>query len=372
MSDTLCFSSCACAQNRSWTQAGGGFELFKEAFDGPLLPMILSAVAANGTEMLTTVTLDLDMVTGGSSQLLSHEGSGYDTYNENLYYLGTLPIGAANETDGTWQIATAYEPSAPISFKSFTCESLTVTEPCGSISPPPPPKAPPAPRAKSTAYVYYQDNATAAVNARGVDATGPGRRHLAQSGAMCTVYYRQISFLSMLTIAASPPASCGGGYCENTTWSYAEAPACGAVYTPVTLAIDAATYQADVADGFAWCSEWPSMVTPVHAGIAVRSIDDPYLTGGALTNCSYVLKQASQAFGNAGFFFIIPGMAVSLVAFFCIEGMCTPRTLSGLFGSPSPVDAMEQQGKAPLNQAYLGPMYGAVGNEMSRAGAKGL
>ena len=167
---------------RSWTQAGGGFELWKEAFDGPALPMILSAVAGNGTQMLSTVTFDLDMVTGGSS-LLNHEGNGYDTYNENLYYLGTLPIGTANETDGTWQIATAYDPGAPISFKSYSCESFTVTELCSAIPPPPPPRAPPAPRVKATAYVYYQGNVTATAP-RDVVALGPGaRRHLLQAPA---------------------------------------------------------------------------------------------------------------------------------------------------------------------------------------------
>ena len=355
---------------RSWTQAGGGFELWKEAFDGPALPMILSAVAGNGTQMLSTVTFDLDMVTGGSS-LLNHEGNGYDTYNENLYYLGTLPIGTANETDGTWQIATAYDPGAPISFKSYSCESFTVTELCSAIPPPPPPRAPPAPRVKATAYVYYQGNVTATAP-RDVVALGPGaRRHLLQGGPMCTVYYRQVNFLTMLTIAASPPVSCGGGYCENTTWSFAEAPSCGAVYTPVTVPIDASTYEADVADGFAWCSDWPSMFTPVHAGVSLRSIDDPYLTGGALTNCSYVLKAAGQAFGNAGFFFIIPGMAVSLVAFFCLEGMCTPRALSGVFGSPGGDDGAEQS-RAPLSAYGQGPGYGGTNVELSRPGPGGL
>ena len=337
--------------------------------------MILSAVAGNGTQMLSTVTFDLDMVTGGSS-LLNHEGNGYDTYNENLYYLGTLPIGQANETDGTWQIATAYDPGAPISFKSYSCESFTVTELCSAIPPPPPPKAPPAPRVKATAYVYYQGNVTATAP-RDVVALGPGaRRHLLQGGggAMCTVYYRQVNFLTMLTLAASPPVSCGGGYCENTTWSFAEAPSCGAVYTPVTVPIDASTYEADVADGFAWCSDWPSMFNPVHAGVSLRSIDDPYLTGGALTNCTYILKAAGQAFGNAGFFFIIPGMAVSLVAFFCLEGMCTPRALAGVFGTPGGDDDLPSS-RAPLSAGYgAGPQYGGLGGnmEMARPGAGGL
>lgn len=363
---------------RAWTEAGGGFELFKEAFDGALLPMILSAVS-NTSEMLSTVravqpscrvrmltrraqdSFDLAAVSGGGS-LLTHQGSGYATYAQSLYYLGTLPIGLANETLASWQVATQYESSAPASFKSYSCKSVTITERCASISPPPPPKAPPAPRARDTG-AFYVGNVTA-MNINAVTAVGPGaRRRLAQSsaaaaasgGPMCTVYYREVSFLSMLTLAATPPDSCGGGYCANTTWSYAPAPACSTLYTPVTLPIDAATYAADMADGFAWCSEWPSMFTPVHAGVSVRSIDDPYLAGGALTDCTYVFKQAGAAYANVGFFFIIPGMAVSLVAFFCLEGMCTPRSV-GAFGGGS---EEEEGGQAPLGW-HAAPSYGAA------------
>jgi len=39
----------------AWTEAGGGFELWKEAFDGPTLPMILTAVINNGTTAVSTV-----------------------------------------------------------------------------------------------------------------------------------------------------------------------------------------------------------------------------------------------------------------------------------------------------------------------------
>ena len=38
-------------------EAGGGFELWKEAFDGPTLPMILTAVINNGTTAVSTVRL---------------------------------------------------------------------------------------------------------------------------------------------------------------------------------------------------------------------------------------------------------------------------------------------------------------------------
>ena len=51
-----------------------------------------------------------------------------------------------------------------------------------------------------------------------------------------------------------------------------------------------------------------------------------------------------------GFFFLVPGLAVSLVAYFCIEGMCTPRS----FVQPASATML------PMRGAYGAPPYGAT------------
>jgi hypothetical protein len=306
-----------------------------------------------------------------------------------LYYSADLPIGLANLTDQNWQIATQYEPTAALPFTSYSCLSLAVTEPCDQIAPPPPPKAPPVPRAAASAAYVYNDNAVGNGSAAPAAVWTPqmwGRKLStaaaptaapSAAGELCTVYYRQMDFLTALTLVASPPESCGGGYCANTTWSYSLSPSCSSVFTPSTSPIDQDTFEADVADGYAWCADWTAIFAPPRAVAVLRSVDDPVITAGALTNCTYDFATASLGYANAGFFFIVPGMALALAAFFCLEGMCTPRSLSGLFGSPSAIDAAEAGGIVEPKAAGLGPQYGAVGSsepppamELGRPGGK--
>jgi len=329
----------------------------------------------------------LEALTG--TALLAGQGYGYDTYDEALYYSAALPIGLANLTDQHWQIATLYEPRAPQPFTSYSCASVVVTEPCDLIAPPPPPKAPPLPRAAaSAAYVYTGpgSNSSAAAGGEAVwtpqmwgrklSAAAPAPAGAPAAGGMCTVWYRQIEFLKTLTLVASPPDSCGGGYCANSTWSYTLAPSCSSQLTPSTIAIDEATFEEDVADGFAWCADWTSYFAPPKATVDLRSSSDPVVIAGALTNCTFDFATASLGYANAGFFFIVPGMALALAAFFCLEGMCTPRSLAGLFGAPSAIDAAEAGGIVEPKSKGLGPMYGAAGAEpapveLSRAGGAG-
>ena len=287
-------------------------------------------------------------------------------------------------TDSSWQIATAYAPDAPLPFTSYSCSSLQITEPCASISPPPPPRAPSAPREERSAtgaYVYSGSGGNWSATGGGGGWTPQmwGRK-LAQAPSasgpsICTVYYRQVTFLTTLTLVATPPESCGGGYCANTTWTYALAPACSAVYAPSTFPIDEATYAADVADGNSWCPDWPSFLAPPTASVVLRSAADPYVEAGALTNCTYAFKTASAGYANAGFFFVINGLGIALASMFCLEGMCTPRSLAGLLGAPSPIDSAEAGGI--MDVKGVGAGYGAASSteapppvELARAGSK--
>ena len=313
-----------------------------------------------------------------------------------------LPLGTGMGNSSEYMVATAYEPQQAVTFPTYSCGSTTITELCSAIPPPPPPAPPPAPRALAEAVgAFYEANVTkmkpgeivaASAGGGGSDVSARRLRKLlaapamaaaasaAPAGPMCTVYYRQMKFLSMITMTATPPTSCGGGYCENTTWVYGQAPECGSVYQTVTIPIDAQTYAADVATGSEWCSNWPELFTAPRAGITLRSAADPYLVAGQLTNCSYTFKSAGEAYANAGFFFIIPGMAVSLIAFFCLEGMCSPRAFAGAFGGANGgsaaggIAAVQQRAAAALGAtvsgdgsgstaplgAYSAPNYGAI------------
>ena len=308
-----------------------------------------------------------------------------------------------------YMVATSYEPQQAVTFNTYSCGSTTITELCSAIPPPPPPAPPPAPRAFAAAVgAVYEAHVTkmkpgqiVAMPAGGGGGSDVSARRMRKlmaasaaaaapaAGPMCTVYYRQMKFLSMITMTATPPTTCGGGYCENTTWVYAEAPSCGTTYQTVTIPIDAQTYAADVATGSEWCSNWPELFTAPRAGITLRSAADPYLVAGQLTNCSYTFKSAGEAYANAGFFFIIPGMAVSLIAFFCLEGMCSPRAFAGAFGGANAVSAsggiaaVQQRAAASLGAtvqgdasgstaplgAYSAPNYGAISDVELRAGA---
>jgi hypothetical protein len=196
--------------------------------------------------------------------------------------------------------------------------------------------------------------------------------HMPPANAMCTVYYRQMSFLSMLTLTTSPPSSCGGGYCANTTWLYGEAPLCGATYEVANLPISAAVYAADVASHSAWCADWSLLFTAPRAAVSLRAATDPYVVAGELTNCSYTFANAGAEYANAGFFFIIPGMAISLVAFFCLEGMCSPMAFMAAFGGGANDSVNERAAAGPVaGEGFAAPAFAApnYGSTAADAGA---
>ena len=54
---------------------------------------------------------------------------------------------------------------------------------------------------------------------------------------MCTVYYRKVVVLTEVLILATPPETCGGGYCDNNTWVYSLPADCGQTYTTISMPI---------------------------------------------------------------------------------------------------------------------------------------
>lgn len=373
----------------SWTEAGGGFILFQTAFMGPAFPVLLTPANGNVTGMATAEEVELIASSGVS--LLNNEGEGYETYDQSLFFSGSLPI-FGTDASPLWTLAPYYEPSVVVPLTGFRCSSTTITLPCMEISPPPPPIAPSPP--PSIAAFFLTNNTVginpglggnfqpSGVNSFALSAGGAAagtvepasfggtaktgadpfaHRKLLQSTQECTVYYRQMEFLSEITLTATPPESCGGGYCDNNTWTYALAQPCGETYTTVTVPITAAMYESDVEDGFSWCQTWTTSIPPsqVPACTAyLRSSVDPYVVAGSMTNCSFTFDSSSEQYANMGFFFLIPGLAISLVAYFCLEGMCTPRSFGATGSSFAP------SGGQPLvansKGGYDVPPYGAT------------
>lgn len=218
---------------------------------------------------------------------------------------------------------------APTKSKFFLCARLRPSSVPLSINPyligekqqrvilPSPPPPPPPAVAPEAAPVYDEVAVPPAYTAA-IPGVVSGRKLLASSTdaasspgpttGECTVYYRTMNFLTELVITATEPDTCGGGYCDNNTWTYALAPTCSETYRTVNVPISAAQYSADVADGFSWCSSWwetvPSGEVP-SSTMYLRSSADPYVLAGAMTNCSYAFDQASEEYANAGFFFLV-------------------------------------------------------------------
>lgn len=106
----------------------------------------------------------------------------------------------------------------------------------------------------------------------------------AGSATMCTVYYRKLMFLAEVTITATAPETCGGGYCDNNTWAYSVAPPCGQAYKTVTLPISSTQYETDLESDFSWCADWPSAIPAADVPTCtayLRSSSDPYVLAGA-------------------------------------------------------------------------------------------
>ena len=134
-----------------------------------------------------------------------------------------------------------------------------------------------------------------------------------------------------------PPASLANcaavGNCaeivNSTHWHYLADP-CGSSYTTQRQQISAEEYDYDtrIASG-AWCRVWPDYFTPPDSAIVtVRSVQDPYAVAGSLTNCSFSFPPTAKHVANWGIACIVPGMVISVLAYFCMAGACAMPALS--------------------------------------------
>jgi hypothetical protein len=120
-------------------------------------------------------------------------------------------------------------------------------------------------------------------------ATGASTSASSASAPQCTAYFRQISFLSTLTLTASLSG-------VNSSWGLSEG-ACAAQYITATSPVDVHVYNADLYPGLnpstfvpmEWCNSWPlHFNTPsAQPEIIVRGDGDPYSAAGAITECTW-------------------------------------------------------------------------------------
>jgi hypothetical protein len=125
-------------------------------------------------------------------------------------------------------------------------------------------------------------NEWAPLPASGSTARGGSAAAASAAAAECTGYFRQISFLSSVTLTASLTG-------VNASWGLAEAP-CATEYITATAPVSVHVYNADLYPGdnpstfelMAWCQTWPlHFDTPAaQPQIIVRGAGDPYTVAG--------------------------------------------------------------------------------------------
>ena len=139
--------------------------------------------------------------------------------------------------------------------------------------------------------VYEEENAETWSEWEPLPGSGSPAAQAAAAAApdQCVGYFRQVSFLSSLTLTASLSG-------VNASWTLAQEP-CGAEYVTATVPVsihvfDQDMYPGDDPEGFvpmAWCAEWPLHIDapPDEPTVTVRGAGDPYLVAGAATECTW-------------------------------------------------------------------------------------
>ena len=125
-------------------------------------------------------------------------------------------------------------------------------------------------------------------------ASSPSR----SDGDMCDAYFRQVKFLSSVTLLAQLSGT-------NSSFVLTQAPGClGAQYTTATLPVSKQTYEQDQYVGapgavtsaanaaafvpMRWCSQWPQHFGPPKAQpvLTVRGAGDPWVVAEQVTQCT--------------------------------------------------------------------------------------
>lgn len=133
---------------------------------------------------------------------------------------------------------------------------------------------------------------------------------------------------------------------------------CGQKYTEFKQQITEEEYVADTGLDYApWCHSWPNYFTgPNGATVTVRSTQDPYAVAGSLTNCTFKFSSTPKHLTTLGIGLMIPGMVMSMLAYFCLAGACSMSDFGlGDFGG---------EATAPLTGGRKGAAYGATGGSV--------
>jgi len=141
-------------------------------------------------------------------------------------------------------------------------------------------------------------------------ASAPSRGY--SSSTMCDAYFRQIKFLTSVTLVAQLSGT-------NSSFVLTQAPGCvGSQYATATMPVSKQTYEEDlyvgapggiVASGgsassfvpMRWCAQWPSHFGPPkqQPSITVRGAGDPYLVAEQQTQCTMAFVSGNPG-GVAG------------------------------------------------------------------------
>lgn len=264
-------------------------------------------------------------------------------YTANMWFNGSLPIWP------TWNGHSDMLPTQNLTITPFLGDKLThFTYPayyCSNVkepvacrdatpvphSPPPPhPQAPPSPpvppappdrpaRPPSPPPPPRPKPPPPAV-------TASARKLMSSSGKQCAMYYREMKFLTSVGMIVAPPGALLQYGVNQTHWHYVP-DECASQYSTVRHQISQEDFDNDVLvqDG-AWCFRWQYYFSPPAnpPPLSVRSYNDPYVVAGQLTNCTFQFPPTSRHIANVGIGLIVPGMVMSVLAYFCLAGACSP------------------------------------------------
>lgn len=118
-------------------------------------------------------------------------------------------------------------------------------------------------------------------------------------GAQCVAYFRQVSFLTSLTLVASLSGT-------NASYTLSEAPQCGATYgATATVPVDKQTFNEDLYPSddvldfvpMRWCEDWPAHMAapPQQPTLVMRGASDPYVVAAEVTQCTYDFSGGGSA-----------------------------------------------------------------------------
>jgi hypothetical protein len=228
----------------------------------------------------------------------------------NAFVPGTASAASWGNMWSASDAAAAQAAAAQAADVSAAVPSAHAASPPLAAPPPPPPPQQQQQQQQQQQAVATSGSATSS-DAAAAPTAAAGWNQWSGAGSaptaspQCSAYFRQITFLSSLTIVGSLSGT-------NSSWVIEQPARCGATYVTATLPVSKAVYMEDMFAPSAsnasaafvpmrWCQLWPQHFEAPAAQpvVTVRGAGDPYLVAAATTRCTLTFA-TSAPHGGAG------------------------------------------------------------------------